>query len=138
MERRHWAGRPYAQPPCEWRTGFVRYCLRRHLNKITHELNRKLFLTACRVVAFDTSDLERADFKSLIEGFRAAIGRARHAVIAAELRTKARVWRRIPLSRARSNCRLAESSLLLTDSTIRSVQRGEDALGRITRLMGHT
>ena len=76
MERRHWAGRPYAQPPCEWRTGFVRYCLRRHLNKITHELNGKLFRTARRVVAFDTSDLERADFKSLIKGFRAAIGRA--------------------------------------------------------------
>jgi HK97 family phage portal protein len=56
--------------------GFVRYCLRRHLNKITHELNRKLFRTARRVVQFDTSDLERADFKSLIEGFRAAIGRA--------------------------------------------------------------
>ena len=56
--------------------GFVRYCLRRHLNKITHELNRKLFRTARRVVAFDTSDLERADFKSLIDGFRAAIGRA--------------------------------------------------------------
>lgn len=56
--------------------GFVRYSLRRHLNKITHELNRKLFRTARRVVAFDTSDLERADFKTLIEGFRAAIGRA--------------------------------------------------------------
>lgn len=56
--------------------GFVRYCLRRHLNKITHELNRKLFRTARRVCAFDTSDLERADFKSLIDGFRIALGRA--------------------------------------------------------------
>lgn len=56
--------------------GFVRYSLRRHLSKVTHELNRKLFRTARRVVAFDTSDLIRADFKSLVDGYRIALGRA--------------------------------------------------------------
>jgi HK97 family phage portal protein len=57
-------------------TGFVRYSLRRHLNKIQNELNRKLFRTAARVVAFDTTDLERADLTTLIAAFRAGIGRA--------------------------------------------------------------
>jgi HK97 family phage portal protein len=56
--------------------GFVRYTLRRHLNKFENELNRKLFRTASRVLEFDTSDLERADNKSFVEGLRTAVGRA--------------------------------------------------------------
>jgi HK97 family phage portal protein len=57
-------------------TAFVRYALRRHLNKFENELNRKLFRTAGKVLAFDTDELERADFKSLIESFRSGLGRA--------------------------------------------------------------
>lgn len=56
--------------------GFVRYALRRHLNGIQTEANRKIYRRATKVLAFDTSDLEAADFKTLIEGFRAALGRA--------------------------------------------------------------
>lgn len=56
--------------------GFVRYTLRRYLNKFENELNRKLFRTASRVLEFDTSDLERADTKSFVEGLRTAVGRA--------------------------------------------------------------
>lgn len=56
--------------------GFVRYSLRQDLNKYENELNRKLFRTARRVVQFDTTELERADTKSLFESFRIAIGRA--------------------------------------------------------------
>lgn len=56
---------------------FVRYALRQHTNKIAGEINRKFFPRSSRkVVAFDTTDLEQADFKSLIEAFRAALGRA--------------------------------------------------------------
>ena len=57
-------------------TGFVRYSLRQDLNKYTNEINRKFFRTARRVVEFDTTELERADTKSLFEAFRIAIGRA--------------------------------------------------------------
>lgn len=56
--------------------GFVRYTLRQHLNKIETELNRKLIRTSRKVLAFDTTNLERADFKTLLEGFRIALGRA--------------------------------------------------------------
>ena len=56
--------------------GFVRYTLRQHLNKIETELNRKLIRSSRKVLAFDTADLERADFKTLLEGFRIALGRA--------------------------------------------------------------
>jgi HK97 family phage portal protein len=56
--------------------GFVRYALRQHLNKFENEINRKLFRTAARVAAFDTTELERADTKSLFEAFRVALGRA--------------------------------------------------------------
>lgn len=56
--------------------GFVRYTLRQHLNKIETELNRKLIRGPRKVLAFDTTDLERADFKTLLEGFRIALGRA--------------------------------------------------------------
>lgn len=57
-------------------TGFVRYTLRRHLNKFQNEINRKFFRTASRVAEFDTTELERADTKSLFESFRIAVGRA--------------------------------------------------------------
>ena len=56
--------------------GFVRYSLRQDLNKFTNEINRKFFRTARRVVEFDTTELERADTKSLFESFRIALGRA--------------------------------------------------------------
>jgi len=56
--------------------GFVRYALRQHLNKFQNEINRKLFRTASRVAEFDTTELERADTKSLFEAFRIALGRA--------------------------------------------------------------
>jgi HK97 family phage portal protein len=57
-------------------TGFVRYALRQHLNKFENEINRKLFRTASRVMRFDTTELERADTKSLMESLRIGIGRA--------------------------------------------------------------
>lgn len=57
-------------------TGFVRYALRQDLNKFTNEINRKFFRTSRRVVEFDTTELERADTKSLFESFRIAVGRA--------------------------------------------------------------
>jgi HK97 family phage portal protein len=56
--------------------GFVRYSLRQDLNKFTGEINRKFFRSARRVVDFDTTELERADTKSLFESFRIAVGRA--------------------------------------------------------------
>jgi HK97 family phage portal protein len=57
-------------------TGFVRYALRQHLNKIENEVNRKLFRTASKVAQFDTTELERADTKSMFESMRIAIGRS--------------------------------------------------------------
>ena len=56
--------------------GFARYTLRNYLNGITAEINRKLLPRSRKFLEFDTSELERADFKSMIEGFRTAIGRA--------------------------------------------------------------
>lgn len=56
--------------------GFVKFTLRAHLNKFENEINRKFFRTASRVAAFDTTELERADTKSLFEAFRIALGRA--------------------------------------------------------------
>ncbi len=57
-------------------TGFVRFTLRDHLNAFENEINRKFFRTAGRVAKFDTSELENADLKTLIETFRIALGRA--------------------------------------------------------------
>lgn len=57
-------------------TGFVRYTLRQHLTRFENEINRKFFRTAARFVEFDTTELERADTKSLFESFRIALGRA--------------------------------------------------------------
>jgi HK97 family phage portal protein len=59
--------------------GFVRYTLRPSLTKICTELNRKLFKNAGRVVEFDTSDLEKADMKTLFESYRIGLGRAGEA-----------------------------------------------------------
>ncbi len=56
--------------------GFVRFTLRSHLNDCQNEINRKFYRTASRVAEFDTTELERADTKSLFEALRVAIGRA--------------------------------------------------------------
>lgn len=56
--------------------GFVRYTLRNYLNRIENEFNRKLFKRGTLFLAFDTTELERADTKSLFESFRTALGRA--------------------------------------------------------------
>lgn len=55
---------------------FVRYTLRQHLNKFHNEINRKFFRTASRFAEFDTFELERGDMKSMLEGYRIALGRA--------------------------------------------------------------
>jgi HK97 family phage portal protein len=70
--------------------GFVRFALRQHLNKFETELNRKLFRTAARRAEFDTFDLERADMKTMFEGFRVALGRAGEPgwMTAQEIRTR--------------------------------------------------
>lgn len=56
--------------------GFVRYSLRKHIHKFEVEINRKWFRTASRAAEFDTSDLERADTKTMMDSLRAAVGRA--------------------------------------------------------------
>jgi HK97 family phage portal protein len=56
--------------------GFVRYTLRQLLHKIENELNRKLIRQSGKVIEFDTTELERADTKSLFESLRIAVGRA--------------------------------------------------------------
>lgn len=56
--------------------GFVRFTLRDHLNAFHNEINRKFFRTYGRLAEFDTTELERADTKSLYEALRIAIGRA--------------------------------------------------------------
>ena len=53
---------------------FVRYTLRQHLNHFTNEINRKFFRTASRFAEFDTTELERADTKSLFESYQLALG----------------------------------------------------------------
>lgn len=56
--------------------GFSKFTLQRHLRKIEQEINRKVFRTAARFAAFDVSGLERGDFKTRMEGYRVALGRA--------------------------------------------------------------
>lgn len=56
--------------------GFVRFTLRDHLNAYENEINRKFFRTSRLVARFDTSELERADLKTLLESYRIALGRA--------------------------------------------------------------
>jgi HK97 family phage portal protein len=55
-------------------TGFVRYTLRKHLHAFTNEINRKFFRTAGRFAEFDTTELERADTKTLFDAFSVALG----------------------------------------------------------------
>jgi HK97 family phage portal protein len=56
--------------------GFVRFTLSDHLNAFHNEMNRKFFRSASHVANFDTTELERADTKSLFESLRTALGRA--------------------------------------------------------------
>jgi phage portal protein BeeE len=57
--------------------GFVKYTLGRYLVKIEQELNRKLFGTTREYFAeFNTAGLERGDYKTRMEGYRIALGRA--------------------------------------------------------------
>lgn len=56
--------------------GFVRFTLRDHLNAFENEINRKFFRTSRLIAKFDTSELERADLKTLMETYRIASGRA--------------------------------------------------------------
>lgn len=58
-------------------TGFTKFALRRHIVPAQQELNRKLWPRRERFfVEFDLSELTRADFKTRMEGYRIAIGRA--------------------------------------------------------------
>lgn len=57
-------------------TNFVRFTLRPYLNKIENEFNRKLIRQSPKLLAFDTTDFERADMKTFIDGLRSAVGRA--------------------------------------------------------------
>ncbi|WP_331615318.1 phage portal protein [Roseateles sp.] len=67
-----------------WGTGmesqganFKRYTLLKHLVQIAQELNHKLWPTRQRYfVQHVTAELERGDFKSRMEGYRTALGRA--------------------------------------------------------------
>ncbi|MES2814457.1 MAG: phage portal protein [Pseudomonadota bacterium] len=75
--------------------GFVRFTLRDHLNAYENEINRKFFKTSRLVAKFDTSELERADLKTLLESFRIALGRAGEQPIM----TVREVRKRLDLSR---------------------------------------
>lgn len=55
-------------------TGFVRYTLRTHLHAFTNEINRKFFRTVSKFAEFDTTELERADTKTLFDAFGVALG----------------------------------------------------------------
>lgn len=56
---------------------FVKYTLRRHLTPIGQEFNRKLWPTREKYfVEYNTSALERGDYKTRMEGYRIAVGRA--------------------------------------------------------------
>lgn len=85
--------RPFGVPPfmvgmtdktTSWGSGvdsmginFVKYALRRHLTPIEQEFNRKLWPNRERYfVEYATAALERGDFKTRMEGFRAARGGA--------------------------------------------------------------
>ena len=67
-----------------WGTGieqqgiaFVKYTLRRYLTPIEQEFNRKLWPSREKFfVEYNTSALERGDYKTRMEGYRIGIGRA--------------------------------------------------------------
>lgn len=75
--------------------GFVRFALRDHLNAFHGEINRKFFRRATPVAAFDTTELEEADLKSVLEAMRVAMGRAGETPIMslAEVRARLRLPR---------------------------------------------
>ena len=57
--------------------GFVKFSLRRHLNKIEQELNRKLWpIREQFFIKYNVADLERGDLKTENEALRIALGRA--------------------------------------------------------------
>jgi HK97 family phage portal protein len=56
--------------------GFVRYTLRQHLNKFQNEINRKLFRTAAASPSSTPTELERADFKTMVDRLPHGLGRA--------------------------------------------------------------
>jgi HK97 family phage portal protein len=57
--------------------GFVKYTLRRHLTPIEQEFNRKLWPSRAKYfVEYNTSALERGDYKTRMEGYRIGMGRA--------------------------------------------------------------
>lgn len=56
--------------------GFVKYTLARHLTKIEQEFNRKLWRDKTYFAEFNTAGLERGDYKTRMEGYRIALGRA--------------------------------------------------------------
>ena len=73
----------HAEKSTSWGTGieqqsigFVKYTLARHLVKFEQEINRKCFRTARNFAEFQTSGLERGDYKARNEGYRIALGRA--------------------------------------------------------------
>lgn len=67
-----------------WGTGieqmsiaFVQYCLMPIIVKMEQEINRKFFETGSKLYCkFDVSTLERGDYKSRMDGYRVALGRA--------------------------------------------------------------
>lgn len=75
--------------------GFVRYTLREHMNAFHNEINRKFFRNPDFVAEFDTAELERGDFKSMVDGVRALVGRSGEPAIASleEARTILRLPR---------------------------------------------
>ena len=57
--------------------GFVKYTLGRHLAKIEQEFNRKIWpVTQQNYLKFNTTGLERGDYKTRMEGYRVGLGRA--------------------------------------------------------------
>lgn len=57
--------------------GFVKFTLRRHLEQIEQELNHKLWPVRERYyVEFLTAGLEQGDYKTRMDGYRIALGRA--------------------------------------------------------------
>ena len=60
--------------------GFVKYTLGRHLAKIEQELNRKIWPQNKKLfVEFNTAGLERGDYLTRMQGYRASVGRAGEA-----------------------------------------------------------
>lgn len=57
--------------------GFLKYTMLRHLEKIQQEINAKLWPSRSKYFAeFNPSALEKADYKTRMEGYRIGLGRA--------------------------------------------------------------